>query len=1157
MLSIFTLFERLTKRSTTVTATNGGVAVNGKNAGVIISNDVEAIKVALAEVITDQGEARSQGIAAELQGEIGRQIDSYRDKMNAGRVKEARELYSELLAYQAKNLKPHSIFRIKANIAICMHLMGQASEASRTLLEACTYAPEDDKAIAFKAFAYVIAGDAAKAVEYGLEELERNPLNELLAGFVIQAARIDSQDKDDFIDPYDNFSEEMKAAKSVRLAHIHFLASKEAKGWRTLAEEYLAEDPGELLAKSLVAQGILQHYVNERQSPNGFKFSKEDIQELKLACKHFEDFWNDFRESDRLANSWDLQIVQSLILAYKLSGDFESLRALCSYAMTELADDQGLVEATAKCLLDLDEPELCTYAIDKLENRDDAEKLTFLLKVARKNWPELARIEDYSFGRFDANFSIQAKVVVYISRARGGDAKGKRSLERLLKEERLDSRARLLLFDFSNACGIRSVAEVAHAYGAGYICDSTDAIEFHHYMLLLRSLKKWKEILFRLSSFPDALENYELKHMLALAYLNEHPLRVEAVEFFEELSEDSKGFELLLAIFHFKRRAFDKVPDLVFKYYESGGRDLYGFLALIDIARAKNDQEGLAKLFKGYDPGIYDGSPEQWMHVARALVDIGDSKQGLDLAYKTYIESSDVAKVALGYFGVFLTANKDVLIDDAIVVGSGCHIKLISSDNVVIERDVPESIEDDLALSPEEVDPYVNKVIGQRVGYEYEQEKLQGSVTWRLEEVKHKYLDVFHKICSTYESQFPDVGGLWSFKLEDGNVQSLLDFVKKQAEKDESFISTITSKHIPLSVAAGMWGKNVFQVSDLLRSSHKRIDTCAGTLEERGEALQIISRYKGGTVVFDAYTSWVAAELNLLEVFNEYFKNLIVVQASLDAMRQLVTESGNFDGPRCNIGWVNGEFVRAEYTESDLQEQADRLARNIAAIESSCNVVNYDFASDLDELTETILEISPEAVSPYFLAKRLNALFVSDDGYSRDFAAHVYDLSDSTWLQAIVNELARQNVIGSQHYVDVIVGLCRYRHSSVSISSHVIESVFQRDMTNDLHEFKLICEYVGGPSAETVSHFDLVMKFVLRHWVFEYNPDYDLVLERMLADSHGDAFPSAKVKKATSILLERVRLMPDGISLLVQIADYPILRLQQFMIDWWKGHFYK
>lgn len=1157
MRSIFKLLERLTTRRSTVSAKKGGVAVGGDNSGLIVVNDTDAIRSAVADVMAKHGEARSQGVSGEIQSEIGRQIDLYRDKMNGGQVTEAMGLYSELLAHQAKNLSPHSIFRIKANIAICKHLLGEAKEAAQLLLEACTYAPGDDKAVAFKAFAFLISGDAAKAIVYGLAELEKNPSNEALAGFIIQAARVDSQDREIYDDPYENFSDELKKCKSVRLAHLHFLASKEVNGWKELAEEYLVEDPEELLTKSLVAQGILQDYINGRQSPNGFKFTADDVDRLKLASKYLEDYWADFRGSDRVANAWDLQVIHSLILSYKLSGDVESLRALCAYAMKELSDDQGIVETTAKCLLDLNEPELCSKAIDKLESQEDARKLRFLLLLAQKDWLSLARYQDYSLEKFEGSFLTQAKVVVYIARAYKGDARGKLSLENLLREEKLDSRARLLLFDFSNACGIKSIALIAHAYGESIESESVDVIEFCHYMKLVASLMLWKEVVLRLSSFPDAMDNYELKHMLALGYLNEHPLRVEAVEFFEALEENPRGYELLLGIFFFKRRQFEKVAGFIDSYYESGGRDLYGFLALVDIAKIRSDKEALAKLFLDYHPERYDGTPEQWMHVARGLIDNGEPKRALELAYKVYSETPNVAKVALGYFHVFLISNKDALLDDAIEVGAGCHIKLLSSEGVVIERNVPESIEDDVALSPEGIDPFVIKVLGQRLGFTYEQEKLQGIITWRLEEVKHKYLDAFHKISATYENQFPEEGGLWSIKVEDGNVQPLLDFVRRQAERDENFISAITNNHIPLSIAAGMWRKNIFQVSDLLRSTHGRIETCVGTSEERTEALSILSKHKGKAVVLDGYTVWVAAELGLLHVLNEYFAKIMVVQASIDAMRFVVAESGEYEGPRCNIGWANGVFLKAEFTEEEVKAQVDRFKHNISVIETCCSVVNFDFSSGLDDLTETLLDISPEAVAPYFLARQHNALFVSEDSYSRGFVKHVYKLEDCVWLQVVVNELLREGIMSLDHYCEVILGLCRYKHSFVSIHPYVIEAVFTRDNSRDLNEFKLICEYLGGPNADVSSHFELVMRFIVQHWLLDYNGSYDTAMEKLLDKSHGDTYPSAKVKKATSMMLERVRLMPDGVGLLNEIADYPILRLKKFIIEWWSGHFYK
>ncbi|NMX82335.1 tetratricopeptide repeat protein [Pseudomonas fluorescens] len=1157
MRSLLEYVGLLKSRSdTTITATKGGIALNGANYGTIINNDSEAIKTALIEVITRQDEMRTLGVEGELQSEIGRQIDHYRDLMNSGRVNEARDLYTELLTHQAKNLQPTSIFRIKANLGICNHLLGLPEKAAQLLTEACTYAPDDPRAVAFKTFAYILQGKTLEAIQYGLKELKRDSKNETLAEFVLQATRIHYQYEGVYPDPYEQFSDELKQAKSVRLAHIHLLASQNHQGWRDLADEYLGENPDDLLAKSLVALGIIQSYVNERQGQNGFNFSAADVQKVEVAAEYFNDYWVDFKKSDKLANGWDLQVIQGLIIAYKLTRNKEKLRDLCIYSLSELSEDQALIDTTAKCLLDLDEPDLCREAIEKLDDHEDARKLHFLLLVAQKDWDALSSYQDYQLASFNGEFLCQAKVVCYIARARKGDSKGKHQLEKLLSVSPLNSRARLLLFEFSTASNIRTIAEIAYTYGADLVNSETDVIEFFHYMKLIRSLMMWKEIISRLSVYPEVADNYDLKHMLALAFVNEHPVRAEAVSFYEDLALAPKGFELLLGIYYFKRKAFLEARQYIIQYYSSGGTDLYGFLALIDMATYERDHQALLELFSTYNTEDFNGTPEQWMHVARALIIIGDSKKGLHLAYDLYVKNPKLSKIALGYFHAFLNANKDALLTDSLAVSGGCHFKLICSDNSIIERDVSESIEDDLSLNPQDIDPYVKKVLGEKIGFEYTQEKLQGQVTWRLEEVKHKYLDAFHKVCSTYESEFPEAGGLWSIKVEDGNVQPLLDFIKGQAERDEDFISTIAEKNMPFGVAAGMWKKNVVQVSDLMRSSKGNIYTCLGTVEERDGAIELVREYREKTIVLDTYSAWVSAELNLLEPLSAYFDTVMLAQSSLDSIHQLAREVEERGGAGFSIAWLNGAFIKNEYTDDELRAEVKRISLHAEVISSQCQITNFNFSTGMDELTETLLEISPEAIEPYFLAKSNNALFISDDGFSRGFAKNAYELNDSVWLQAFLNEALLDGDITPSAYVDAIFGLCRLKHTSVSVSTYVLDSVFERDSTFNLHEFKIIAEYVGGPSAEERSHFDLIFRFIIKHWFLAYNPTNDNVIENLLHISHGDAFPSAKVKKATSILLERMRLMPNGVRHLHDLARFPILRLRGFIRDWWEGHFY-
>ncbi|PYD84056.1 hypothetical protein DNF23_56640, partial [Pseudomonas syringae pv. pisi] len=154
----------------------------------------------------------------------------------------------------------------------------------------------------------------------------------------------------------------------------------------------------------------------------------------------------------------------------------------------------------------------------------------------------------------------------------------------------------------------------AHEYGYGRVTERTEDIEFFHYMKLVRFLMLWREIVTRLEPHPAASESYELKHMLALGFLNEHPIRAEAVAFFEKyINPNPRGFEFLAGVFYYKRNDFARAMPLVEKYLSEGGEDLFAFVVLCDIAKLSHDIVALKKLFDTYDVDALDGTPEQLM----------------------------------------------------------------------------------------------------------------------------------------------------------------------------------------------------------------------------------------------------------------------------------------------------------------------------------------------------------------------------------------------------------------------------------------------------------------------------------------------------------------------------------------------------------------
>ncbi|WP_122509345.1 PIN domain-containing protein [Pseudomonas viridiflava] len=1134
------IFNRLAWKpsSTNVEAKNSSVAINGPNSAPVIINDVETITEAVSKSNAAQYAALAQGVAGELQTEFDRQIDHYREQMNSGAVKHALESFEKLLVDQKDNLGDVLLFRVKANIALCQYQLGNFAKAPTLLLEACTYAPEDKRAIAFKALAFILKEDCDAALEYGYDKIREYPDNEILAGFILQAARIKYQNESSFVDPFEQFGERLRLNQGVRIAHIHLLASQRVEGWRELGHEFLREYPDDAQVKNLIAMGILHYYVDNRQTANGFTFTQEEVNELKMAADYISADWQGFKESDRVAHASDLQNIQNLLILYKLTNNVDALVKECSYVLAELADDQQIIETTAQGLIDLQEVELFEQAVLKVADPVNAKKLQFLNKMARKDWQSLSKVQDYSFEKFDEKFSTHARVAVYIARAFVGQARGKDQLSDLLTSCELDSRGRLLLFEFSTASQILSIAKMAHEYGYGRVTERTEGIEFFHYMKLVRFLMLWREIVTRLEPHPAASESYELKHMLALGFLNEHPIRAEAVAFFEKhITPNPRGFELLAGAFYYKRNDFARAVPLVEKYLSEGGEDLFAFIVLCDIAKLSHDAVALKKLFDTYDIDALDGTPEQFMHVARLRASIGQGEKALAEAYQLWVEHPDSAPVALGFFGTFIMVEKDAILGAVTVVCNGCHYRLVPSEGKAIEKTVEPGTEDLLELSPEKVDFYTQQVWGKAVGYEFTQQKLQGDIVWRLEEVKHPYLHAFHDVCQTYETRFPTAGGLWSLQVENNNIDSLLALIQRQNDWDDALFGQILEKSMPLEIASGLSKKGIFDVYDLVRSRSGMISTCVGTKEERQGAMQLVESYQGRPAVLDTYTAKVVVELGILEALKKFFGSVIVSQNTLQTLQMMSVDKADFLGV---VGSVHSDLVQV-----------------VTKIQEVCEVVEHNFPMSLDELTDKLVETNAGSISPYFIAKDRGALFISEDSYSRGFAAHLYKVTDGAWLQVVINVLAQRGVIPRDLYASSILGVAERKHKFVSVGPILLNYVYQTDTSADLSQLSTLCGFIGGPGAELESHYQLIFQFILARWVFDYNPRYDLAVENMLAISHGDAFPSAKAMKATAMLLERLILIPGGKGKLLELCDLPVLRIRNFIIGWWQGHFYK
>ncbi|MGU2240120.1 PIN domain-containing protein [Pseudomonas aeruginosa] len=1145
---------------TNVHAESGSIAVSGGiNAPVTyVQNDVEAMERVFRSVIQEAGFASANAsqvdIDQALRGEFEELIDEYRRKIEAGKARTALELFNDLFSRQSEKLSSIQIFRIKANIAICQLHLGNAPLAACLLHEACSFAPNEPKAIANQVLAFLLESKVEEAYKLAVASLKENPKNEWLAANALQAARLCSDDED----VYTLIADEVKESECVCAAHIDYLSSRKAEGLADIAKEYLERFPNNDSIRNIVVLTAMEAVVDKHNESGANIFPIENSSELDDAVNFLEQSWNFFENSERVIHQTNEADANNLLLCYALRADTEKLVEFSSNFIKKYPSSGKIIEAIVQISLDFHLGGIFHQAIPLLPD-EISRRYKFVNQLQEKNWSEIAKYQDYALEKFDMEFRSAAKVATFIAQAKQGSAKGKFDLESLLTEEILPVRAKLSLYELAIASEIKPIIQIAYDYGLSDVTEKSSHSEILAYCRVAQCLHDWRRIVELLKNVAEPTRNCEETRLLALAYTNDYPIREGAVKFFDTLmkaNHASNHLRLLAGIFSYKHKDFASAKEHLNQYFESGGRDAFGLLSLTDIARLENDEAALGELLKKYDPREIIGSPEQIIHLSRLLTLHGDARAGLELAFKIYSENPKSAEVALGYAHIFLFSGKSIEIESIDTVSPGVWFSLVSSDGVNLERIVDENYDDIFQLDPDGIDEYVRKVYGFKSGESFTQPKLQGDVVWTVSEIKHKYLRAFHYILANYEIDFPQAGGLWAIKMKEGDVQPILDFVKRSSEKDQSIISEFCEKRFPLGAMSRIWKKNTIKVSDLVRSQNGEIFTCTGTLEERQAAYKVIDENSHNGIVLDTYTAWVASGSKILEILKKCFGKVIVGRATIVELMHLGEELKGAAGSSLSLGWMNGQFQRTVNSPEERDSFITETQRRVKVLEELCSIESYDLPESVDKMTDQLIELlGSEIFEPYFIALKYNAVFCSDDFCSRDFAKGLFQLDSSVWLQTLLDVAVNDGRISAAEYCASIVNLAFHRHSHISLVPHTLYKIYENDGASDLIEFSAAAKYIGIENAEVSSHISVSKQFLKMLWSDDVIPNSNSVVEFYLNRSASRENPSVKAMKATSILLANVIRMPEPLGLLGYLSKTPALRISDYIYRWIEGHF--
>src|SRR5262249_1518285 len=160
-----------------------------------------------------------------------------------------------------------------------------------------------------------------------------------------------------------------------------------------------------------------------------------------------------------------------------------------------------------------------------------------------------------------------------------------------------------------------------------------------------------------------------------------------------------------------------------------------------------------------------------------------------------------------------------------------------------------------------------------------------GEETWKVVEIKSKYLHLLHVVMERFEHKFPGSNGMWRFSVkEDGDATEVLDVIRKLSEANRERAKAYTETALPLAFVARMMGGDAPSFAQYLRGLGASVVTCAGSDGEYNAADRFAAENRGRGAVLDLFTAWVAAELGILDILKAWFGRLLTPQSTIDAI---------------------------------------------------------------------------------------------------------------------------------------------------------------------------------------------------------------------------------------------------------------------------------
>lgn len=1010
-------------------------------------------------------------------------------------------------------------FRAKANIGLQHVFRGDTDEGVRWLLEAYEDAPTDPRAVANRALALWLKGEVEEAYRFGREQLAADPTNAALAGYLPQMAVMVPSVGDGL----EGIPEALRGLEDVTIGQAIFLRGRDIRpDWWDWVRTASSRLPKSDALRVLAAISQVDETAYDEEFQRTQILSPDRRESLEHAVAILDADWQG--KTWLLKNPYDdaSHTLASAMIGHHFLHDRANALARAARIADEGLEAANILSNAVAIVHSYGELELAKRLLALAPDDPDLAFQAAVIAVQEDDWAKATSL--YAIARIPECESRVAETVVALApiKAAGKPIDGTdfdlETLDRLLEQSREEPRALILIASVASELGeselsrrafeaaIEAVRPTSHIASRLMVAAYADRIGSQSSII-------------RLLDGHLPLDGFEREHeRLAAAHANELPHRARNLAYFQSLPLAVRGRREIARAHASVLLDVGKLPEaasLLRRLHTDDPADAFVTLRLIEALHRSGDKSGTSSLLRRLDLRQAKGPPQYIMHLAHLMMRDGDAIRAYPVAYDLVRRHRDNAEVALTYLGLGLLFEGSAPIPDVVEAGRDACVTVAAPDGSLSSFVIDEGEEffGIKVLAPSS--GMAARVNGKRRGDTFSVPKLGfDPEVWAIKEVTSKYLHLHRQILDEFETRFPDKLGIARFTVEEGNIDAVLEVVRRRAEHSLKTAKIYLEQEVPLGFVARLLGGDVISFADYVRGLGNDIVTCTGRVEERQAAKNLARRNRGSGAVLDPYTAWVAAEIGMLPFLKAWF-NALVTPASTLAMidRLLEREREGLGRTQLTMAWHDGQFFRQEITDEHRHRQIEAISRVQTAILANCEVKSVLVPDEISEAAESILAMAGSRfLDSAFLAAENGMVLLSDDMRYRQWCGAAVG-GEGLWLQAALLASLEARELTALDYRKAVIGLSAHRHGHVALTAALLYFIAIND-EDGLPGLRTTLTRLAGPTAVMDSHIAVFGYFLRFLWPWDQNLSLlrtqaatGLALEAMLAQRKTDALP--------------------------------------------------